>query len=590
MEDLKARFDVLSPERRELLRRLAPREYAKLVAASVTEPRTQTEIELCAILSEVLGVPVGIHHNYFELGGDSILGVAIVAKARLRGLALTTNMLFGRPTVGELAEDIERRGTRHEVEVPRAHDTDTTRAALPLTPLQRGILFHSLQPGSKSAYVTQISCRLTGNFDFDRFRHACDKLLRRYPVLRAAIDLTNPADPTQVTHDVAEWPIERQDLCGLDGPSRVEALDGLLQRDMARGFDLTVAPLMRLLLVEMDDSTRWCIWTHHHLILDGWSQQLLVQQLFKLYDGQPLPVPRGSFADYTTWLAAGKVMDHDGFWRRYLAGAPRLGGAGREAQGPDPSSMASLVLLISEQRTEAMRRSARTAKVTLAVQLASAWALALGAFLNADDVCFAMTASLRPPEMTASEEIVGVCINTLPVRVGLERAGFLQGWLGAVQHRHLEWIGHLTTPLTAALHAGGVAHAFDLVGSLLVVENLPLPFERATPAEPTVDELRCVVYEGYPLVVVAAPGPTLRLEFKYDTRRFSLAELNTLCRLVDAALSAVTSDEQQSMNNLRAELEALCSVDLRLRVEAQGSADIRRLQPREARAESRDGQ
>jgi aryl carrier-like protein len=589
MDDLRARIELLSDERRELLRRLAPREYAGLIGSTPTAPRNGIETVLCAIWSDVFGVPVGIYQNYFELGGDSILSVAVVAKARARGLALTAHMLFERPTVAALAEDLERSAVRLEPHPPKEAVADTVPAPFALTAIQRGILFHGLQPGGRSVYVTQLSCRLGGGFDFDRFRRACDELMRRHPMLRMSIDLADPADPMQVTHAVAEWPIERHDLSGLTPPARETTLGRLLRADISRGFDLATAPLTRLSLIEMDAQTRWCIWTHHHLILDGWSQQVLVHQLFKLYDGEALPPIRASFADYAAWLGAADVAQHDGFWQGYLAGAPRTAARASDAPPADLSSISSVVLGVSEQDTDALQAVARASKATLAMQLASAWALALGEVLGTDDVSFGMTASLRPAELPDSEEIVGPCINTLPARIRIAQAGALGRWLEDVRGAHLQWMRHIQTPLSAALRAGGVAHAFELFSSLLVVENLPLPFQRPPHATPAVECIRCEVCEGYPLIVVATPGPMLRLEFKYDTRSFARDEVNTLARLVETVLFAIASNDGSSMADIRHRLRMLRGDDLRRRVETRGRADIHRLQPREAKiAESGD--
>lgn len=589
MDDLRARVDLLSSDRRELLQRLAPREYARLVGANVTAPRTAVEAALCAIVSEVLGVPVGVDQNYFELGGDSILSVAIVAKARARGLALTANMLFERPIIAELAEDLEFVGIQPELPRPNAEAAGAAPAAFALTAIQRGILFHSLQAGCTSAYVTQLSCRLGGCLDFDRFRRACNELMRLNPMLRTSIDLIDPANPMLITHAAAAWPVDRHDLSGLEPSARSAELVRLLRADIDRGFDLAKPPLTRLTLVELDAETRWCIWTHHHLILDGWSQQLLVDQLFKLYDGEILPPQRASFADYAAWLVSIDAAEDEAFWRGYLAGAPRLAGRISDPLPVDLSQVSSLVLSMSEQSTKALQSSARAAKTTLAVQLAAAWALALAEFQRTDDVSFGMTASLRPADLPGSGEIVGLCINTLPVNIRVGRVESLQAWLDDVRIRHLAWMRRVRTPLSAALQAGGIVHALELFSSLLVVENLPLPLARPMAAAPAVDCIRCDVYEGYPLVVVAAPGPALRLEFKYDRRRFSRGEVSTLCRLVETALSVVASNEQASMAAVRDRLAMLVRDDERLRVEAQGRADIGKLQPREAwAAESGD--
>jgi alpha-ketoglutarate-dependent taurine dioxygenase len=586
MDDLETRIKRLSPERQDLLQQLLDAEGIRApFGTKFAGPSNETEATLCSIWSQVLGVETGIHGNYFELGGDSILSVIVVSKARAAGLPLTTDLLFQLPTIAELAAkltvDVESQArggtldkpapTQQSIETPQTH---------PLTPLQQGLLFHALRSPKSGTYISQFFCTLSGPLDLMRFQAAWTTLVNRHAVLRAGIVFDDNGRPGQLVQPHAEFTVAFLDWTQMKAEEQKSAVDAFLETDLQTEFDLASPPFMRVTVMRTALDTHYCVWTHHHIMLDGWSELLLLRELFEIYanpETAEITVgQRAEFTDYVRWL---EVQDHraaESFWKQYLNGshATRLPGKSA-AQIADASVEKTLV---SEEDTKKLESVARQRQLTMHTLLKAAWALVLAHLANSNDVTFGVTASVRPPELQGSESLVGLCINTLPVRIVCAEDQALPSWLHDLQIQQREWQRYLYTPLTELQRWLDAAPDAPLFENLFVFENFPKIFDPSTLEAPLIiDDLRFVMREQYPLVIVIVPSTQLLVQIKYDRQRYDDELISSLSNLYKKAIDIFTDMPDLPVRTIRTILEESWREDEERRRSDRRQTDIRKL-------------
>lgn len=528
MDGLKERIEKMSEERREVLRRLAPDEFARLFASHAAAAN-DVEAKLLQIWSEVLAVPVAREQNYFELGGDSVLSVAIVAKSRACGLPITPRLLFTNPTVQQLAAALA-----HEKAVSASPSSSSgpERMSALLTPLQQGMIFHSLHDAGSAAYITQLSGTLPGTWDRTKVEQAWSTLTQRHVVLRASLDMSDPMKPQLRAHADVQPILSYRTLEGATAQERQESFERFLAEDIANEFDLHTAPLMRLTFLESASGECRCVWTHHHLILDGWSQQLLLQEFHGLYGGLNPPAMASSFFDYADWLAAQDNAAGERFWGNYLSAAtPTSWPAAGAGNSQDTAAQQSIVR--TAVGADELVRCTQRMQVTPAVVIEAAWSLVLSEVLQSSNVTFGMTATVRPAELAGSEQVIGLCINTLPLRIAIADEGTVSEWLKSLQVAMHEWLHNAGAPLSSVLRWGhATTRLFD---TLLVFENLP----RMNSSAASVQNVRATVRENYAMVLVVTPGREYSAELKYQPGAISGEQALQALELFECALHAL---------------------------------------------------
>ncbi|MEZ3182638.1 amino acid adenylation domain-containing protein, partial [Streptomyces pimonensis] len=517
-------------------------------AAAVREggrtPRNEVEETLGRLCADLLDAPdVSIDDDFFALGGDSVSAMRLVAAARREGLTIALRDVFEHPTVADLAtraaprEDAtgdaspapepspaapfaEAELRRLRARYPRLCD------ALPLTPVQQGLLFQSLhdaQAAGDDDYTVQLGFTVEGPLDGHRLRAAWHALLRRHPVLRSAF-VADAADvPAQVVLDDVELPWRDVDLAqpptDTDDRERDRRLRQTAAEERAGRFDLARPPLLRIALVRLAPERHTVLFTHHHMLLDGWSLPLLGRELFALYHDEPLP-PATPPRAYLSWLGR---QDRDAAraeWSAALDGldAPTL--LVPDAAGTAGPAQGRYTVDLPARTTEALRDLAAAHGLTLNTVVQGAWALLLAGLTGRDDVVFGTTVASRPAEIDGSESMVGLFVDTVPVRVRLRPADDLLGVLRGMQRRQ--------SRLTAAAHLGlpditrptGLDRLFDTV---LTFENFPVDPAAFRPG-PGLGITGPHVHAGthYALTLLVVPEAAgLSLRFGYRTGAFS---------------------------------------------------------------------
>ena len=394
----------------------------------------------------------------------------------------------------------------------------------PLAPAQEGMLFHSLLTPDSGVYVDQLSTLLRGDLDDLRvaaLEEACRRLLERHAILRTGFLWRDLARPLQVVHARVEPEIVHEDWRGLPEAEQERRLADLLAADRRRGFMLERAPLVRWRFVQTAEHDRWLVWTHHHLLLDGWSFSALGAELLATYAAlsagvEPVWSPRPPYRDYIAWLERQDPAAAEEYWRRTLAGwsepTPLVFRREREDTGETGGGSAQTAL--APAATAALQEQARRHRLTLNTLVQAAWGLLLARTSGEDDAVFGITVSGRPPEVPGIERMIGLFINTLPLRLTAAPALRLGPWLEELQRGQAELRQHEHTPLVRVQGWSGVPRGRDLFDSILVFESYPREAamqggqgggaaegQRLGVADSIASE-----QTNYPLTVLAIPG------------------------------------------------------------------------------------
>ncbi|WP_235217099.1 non-ribosomal peptide synthase/polyketide synthase [Archangium violaceum] len=406
----------------------------------------------------------------------------------------------------------------------------------PLTPLQQGMLFHALLSPESGVYFEQLSWSVHSHLELEAFLSAWRAALERNPILRTSFLWEGLDTPLQLVHSRVELPFQQHDWRHLSANEQKTRLDAFILEDMRQGFDLARAPLMRLTAFRLQDDAWRFLWSHHHLLVDGWSVGLLLQDVFAFYDafrsGKPLQrSARPPFRDYISWLQRRDPSADEAFWRSTLAGfsAPTPLPADTHATPPtgQPSSQHVLELSLSAEDTSAIQAFARQHQVTLNTLSQAAWALVLSLHSAEKDVLFGLTVSGRPPELPGIETMVGLFINSIPVRIRIPASSSpLIPWLHQLRSQQLELQQHEHTPLVSIHASSALPRTAPLFESLLVVENYPL--DESLQRNATSLDIRDVHTSertNFPLTLAVHPGSRIQLRATYDSARFDSALL-----------------------------------------------------------------
>ncbi len=451
---------------------------------------------------------------------------------------------------------------------------------LPLSPLQKGLYFlSSYDESALDVYTVQLGFDLDGELDTGRLRAAAGALLTRHPNLKAAFRQRKNGEPVALIPAQAELPWQEADLSALPEAARRERLARITDADRRARFDLASPPLIRCTAVRLGPTRHRLLLTHHHLLLDGWSTAKVIQELFALYaaDGDPSALPPvRPYRDYLAWAAARDAEADERAWRAGLAGleGPTLIAPGAAEQPPaEPGSVA---VELDPDLAAVLTATARRLDVTVPTVVQALWALVLAGLTGRQDVVFGSTVSGRPAELPGVESMVGLFINTVPIRVRLRYEETLAALIGRLQAEQAALLPHHHLGLGDIQRIGGVGPLFD---TLAVFENyLVEGAEDAAGAEgaagtgataktgdPEAGAGEGAVFAGvrvsavtgqdathYPLTLVAAPGAAggLGLTLRYRSDALSRQEVRGVAERLRRAVREFTADPDRRLAQL----------------------------------------
>ena len=430
----------------------------------------------------------------------------------------------------------------------------------PLSPLQQGMLFHSLYAGRKEVYVEQLSFTISGQFDALAFKQAWQQLIERHPVLRTTFLWERREEPLQAVfrHGKMSW--QEYDWREFSGIEQEQKLEALMRSERAAGFDLSQLPLIRFFLIRLTKNTNQFLWNYHHLLLDGWSVSLLLKELFESYDAfrsggrQKMVRPR-PFGDYITWLKNQDPKDAENFWRERLKGfdSPVLldayPPAAKLSAGEESYKQRSVSL--DSETTSALQSLMRQNGLTMNTLVQGVMALILNLYSGQADVVFGVTVSGRPAELSGVGEMIGLFINTIPARIQVQMEEKVLTWLRSVQAQQVEAQPYQYSPLVEIQGWSELPRGTQLFDSLLVFENYPATNAARRPEGALrIQNVRVNDWSDYGLTLAAWIAPQLTLRLAFDQNKFDDQAITHLLNHSLEILKAIARDSDQFIGAL----------------------------------------
>ncbi|XXX76186.1 amino acid adenylation domain-containing protein [Sorangium sp. So ce134] len=437
---------------------------------------------------------------------------------------------------------------------------------LPLSPMQQGMLLHTLlEPGS-GIYLMQDHYHIDSEVDATKLADAWAEVARRHSSLRAQFVWRQERKMLQVIRRDPPVPLEQLDYRGLDEAEQRRRLAALLRLERERGFDMGRAPLWALRLVRLGEARYELVISHHHIIMDGWSWGLVWLDVCAVYqdllDGKSPRRPAApSYREFIAWLEEKDPEAAARYWRAVLAGFEEATPLPFD-RAPAPEAGVSRIDAVrstwSEAETRALTELATRHGLTTNTFLQAAWALTLSRYSGRRDVLFGVTVAGRPPELPELQRAVGLFINTIPLRLSLpdERVRVSE-FLQALLEQNVEMRQHEHLPLVRVQALSAIPKSDPLFHSLLVYENVPLD----SSVLPHAQNLRVRagtsrVHTNYPLTVMILPGRELALDLSFDERFFERATVARLLAELERWLRALIAGFERPLSELARASEA----------------------------------
>ncbi|MGG7553955.1 non-ribosomal peptide synthase/polyketide synthase [Pseudomonas sp. ES3] len=398
----------------------------------------------------------------------------------------------------------------------------------PLSPMQQGLLFHTLYEQAAGEYINQLRVDVQG-LEPERFRAAWQATVDAQDILRTGFVWQGELEqPVQIVHKQVQLPFTVLDWRERD--DQLRALNELANAERQQGFDLSQAPLLRLVLVHTAADSWQLIYTHHHILMDGWSNSQLLGEVLQRYSGRPPIATGGRYRDYIAWLQRQDGQLSQDFWREPLASLQEPTRLARVASGNETQSgHGDHFQTLDVSRTQGLEAFARQQKVTLNTLVQAAWLLLLQRYTGHPTVAFGATVAGRPADLPGIEQAVGLFINTLPV-IGAPRPDQSVGhWLQAVQAQNLSLREFEHTPLADIQRWAGQGGE-ALFDNILVFENYPIAQALQQGAEQGVvfGDVANLEQTHYPLSVAVTLGQTLALHYSFDRAHFSTSAIERI--------------------------------------------------------------
>ncbi|MFO2203634.1 non-ribosomal peptide synthase/polyketide synthase [Pseudomonas aeruginosa] len=555
----------LSPNGK-LDRKALPKIEAEDGLGEYVAPASEPERQLAAIWADVLGRErVGVTDNFFALGGDSIVSIQVVSRARQAGLQLSPRDLFQLQNIRKLAERCSAAAPVAEpASVPDGavlHNLLPQQVqALPLpherlehlyslSPMQQGMLFLGLNSPDAELYINQLSIAVDG-LDPQRLQRAWSAVAQRHEVLRSGFLWLDQEEPLQFVLADPGLPFEVLDWRGRAISD--EALEQVAQQERRKGFDLGQPPLQRIRLLRLGEDRYQLIWTYHHILIDGWSTSQLFGEILELYSGGSLP-PAVPYRHYIAWLRARDGKASEAFWRRQLARMDEptyladAFNAAREGYGHQ-----ALYTRLDSDATEHLKRFAQSQRVTLNTLVQGAWLLLLSRYSGQRCVSFGATVAGRPASLEASERILGLFINTLPVVCEVAPEQCVGDWLRALQDYNLEMREQEYTPLSDIQRWAGRSGQ-SLFDSIIVFENHPVDRTLRDWRDDSLrfGEMRSAGLTNFPMdLMVTSDDSGLAIEYMFLREHFAVASVERLRTDMEGLLAALSGDAECRLGNI----------------------------------------
>ncbi|MSU58572.1 MAG: amino acid adenylation domain-containing protein [Pedosphaera sp.] len=436
---------------------------------------------------------------------------------------------------------------------------DATEATYPLSPLQQGMLFHHLSEPGSGVDIEQMVCTLREPLDVEKLRAAWERVVARHAILRTGFRWEGVVQPEQEVRSAVSVPLVLEDLRPFPAAAQQEKLSAFRKADRTRGFAMNEAPMLRLALFRCGDAHFELVWTFHHALLDGRSFPIVLNEVFAFYEAllrgeeinPPLPRP---YRGYIEWLQQLDATKAEKFWRDLLknfrATTPLVVDQKREVATGE-SRQGDQEVRLSSVNTGALQKLAAANNLTLNTLVQGAWALLLHRYSGEDDVVFGATRACRRSAVEGAENMVGLFINTLPVRAKIDPEEPLLPWLKRLREQWVAMRDFEHTPLVKVQAWSEVPPGMALFDSIVVFENFLLNTTlRAQGGAWTNREFRLYEQTNFPLTLAVYSGDELCLKMEFDRGRFDDATIMRMLGHLKTLLEGMAANPQAKLCDL----------------------------------------
>ena len=452
-------------------------------------PRNQLENEVAAIWAGVLNLErVGVHDNFFQLGGHSLLATQVISRVRLMiGVEVPLRRFFENPTVAGLAAFIQAEQQKGVALAPPIESLDRT-GPLPLSFAQQRLWFLQQLTPRNPYYNVSSALRFNGVLDVAALEQALSEIVHRHEILRTSFhESPDGSEPVQVIAAPPDLQLRAIDLQKLTPEERETETQSLIAQEAGTPFDLSVSPLVRVKLLQLTADEHVLIVTMHHIICDGWSIGVMVQELMTLYkafvDQQPSPLPQLTvqYADFAVWQRnwlSGAVLEEQlAYWRKQLQDAPAHLDLATDRPRPPVQTFngASVAAALPGALSEAVKQLSQREGVTLFMTLLAGFQTLLYRYTGQPDICIGTPIANR--NRAEIEALIGFFVNTLVMRTQLDAKENFRELLQRVREVVLDAHSHQDLPfekLVEELDPVRDLSRSPLFQVALVLQNAPL--------------------------------------------------------------------------------------------------------------------
>jgi len=427
--------------------------------------------------------------------------------------------------------------------------------AYPLSPMQQGLLFHTLKDPHSGGYIIRSSFLIEGKLDRGHLRNAWERLTEQYDILRTSFLWEGVDAPVQLMHGHVELPWEELDWQHI--PDWKSALNELYVKEGERGFDLTHAPLMRFYLITLAPNKTLLTWIYHHLLLDGWSTAILMSRLANWYqclvEGRVPPVlPPVRYYDYIAAIHNQPLDEAKEYWSTYLDGFTELTVPSIKTTLPMGDDgifrMANQKLVLDNEETHHLTNWAKQQGLTLNTLFQGIWGLVLHRQTGQQDIVFGNVVSGRAGGLANAQEQVGLLINTIPLRIQFNNVMTGLDYLTSIQQQLSTSQQYDYLPLGQIQSWAGFNAQAPLIDHLFMFENYPIE-SRQQDSALYITDIIAQEQTNYTLNVVVLPGKELTFRLDYDERFYQQQDIARLMGHVRQLLEQIVAKPQEDIQN-----------------------------------------
>ncbi|MBU8653038.1 non-ribosomal peptide synthetase [Bacillus altitudinis] len=423
-----------------------------------------------------------------------------------------------------------------------------------LSPMQEGMLFHTLHHQEKGFYVEQMDMNVKGTLRSDLLEKSMNIIVERYDIFRTVFLHEKVKRPVQVVLKNRPFQLDVVDIQDLSESEQLERIDRFKQKDQLRGFDLSKDLLMRASVFQTGPSSYRWIWSYHHILLDGWCFGLVVQELFAIYHAllHDIPYrlePVKPYKEYIQWLEKQDKQASLEYWTQSLAGFEGQSTFKEQRKQTNEHELGEIEWAMSKEETAALSELALQQNATLSSALQSVWSILLSRYQRSNDVLFGTVVSGRPADLAGVDRMVGLFINVIPRRIQLTDQMTFRSLLSETQQQSLAAEPHQYIPIYDIQAKAGQQ---QLIDHIVVFENVPAAKkdEQESLLGFTVEDMNVYEKSNYDLNLLASPGEQLQLKLAFNQRAFDLAFVHKLKDQLTLLIRGTIKHPDQSVHTL----------------------------------------